>query len=62
MSDTSIPGAARGCPICSKPAHGKHRPFCSKRCALIDLGRWLNSDYRIPTNEAPTDAPSEEEG
>jgi uncharacterized protein len=61
MSDTSIPGAARRCPICSKPAHAKHRPFCSKRCALIDLGRWLNSDYRISTNEAPTDAPSEEE-
>ena len=49
------------CPICRKPADPKHRPFCSKRCALLDLGRWLDSDYRIPTNEAPTDEPSEEE-
>jgi endogenous inhibitor of DNA gyrase (YacG/DUF329 family) len=61
MSDTPTPGAAPRCPICGKPADAKHRPFCSKRCALIDLGRWLNADYRVPTNEAPTDAPPDEE-
>jgi len=27
------------------------RPFCSRRCRLIDLGRWLNEDYRIPSEE-----------
>jgi endogenous inhibitor of DNA gyrase (YacG/DUF329 family) len=41
------------CPICRKPAAMDFRPFCSKRCAEIDLGRWLGGDYRIKTNEAP---------
>jgi endogenous inhibitor of DNA gyrase (YacG/DUF329 family) len=31
----------------------QHRPFCSPRCAMIDLGRWLKEDYRIPTRERP---------
>jgi uncharacterized protein len=35
------------CPICNKPAEAKYRPFCSRRCADIDLGRWLNESYRI---------------
>ena len=36
------------CPICSKPAVPAYRPFCSRRCADIDLGRWLTESYRIP--------------
>ncbi len=36
------------CPICQKAADAKYRPFCSKRCADIDLGKWLNSEYSIP--------------
>jgi endogenous inhibitor of DNA gyrase (YacG/DUF329 family) len=60
MGESDLP-KTRPCPICGKPAAAKHRPFCSPRCALIDLGRWLKDDYRIPTNEAPTDAPGEEE-
>ncbi len=35
------------CPICGKPATKDHQPFCSKRCADIDLGRWLREDYAI---------------
>ncbi len=38
------------CPICGKAVGeeaAKYRPFCSKRCADIDLGRWLNEDYRV---------------
>jgi uncharacterized protein len=47
--------AARACPICGKkPAPGLGA-FCSKRCADIDLGRWLKGVYRVPTNEAPAD-------
>jgi endogenous inhibitor of DNA gyrase (YacG/DUF329 family) len=43
---------AANCPICSKPAaEPKHRPFCCKRCADIDLGRWLKESYRVPTDE-----------
>jgi uncharacterized protein len=53
--DPSIPRApaARPCPICGKPATVQNRPFCSARCAQIDLGRWLKGGYRIPTEETP---------
>jgi uncharacterized protein len=49
------------CPICQKPADTKYRPFCSRRCADLDLGRWLNEGYRIesPASEeesAPPDS------
>ena len=46
--------------MCGKPAAAAHRPFCSRRCALLDLGRWLKGDYRVPTQEAPEDLPREE--
>jgi endogenous inhibitor of DNA gyrase (YacG/DUF329 family) len=36
------------CPICKKPADPKHKPFCSERCAQIDLGRWLSESYTLP--------------
>lgn len=36
------------CPICGKPATPDYRPFCSRRCADVDLGRWLTEGYRIP--------------
>lgn len=39
------------CPLCGKPRDEKHKPFCSKRCADIDLGRWLNGTYAIPATE-----------
>jgi len=35
------------CPICGKPSVEKFRPFCSRRCADIDLGRWLGGRYRV---------------
>ncbi len=41
------------CPICGKPATDQYHPFCSKRCADIDLGRWLNGSYVIHTDEKP---------
>jgi endogenous inhibitor of DNA gyrase (YacG/DUF329 family) len=43
------------CPICNRPADPEHKPFCSKRCAEVDLGRWLTDDYRIPQAELPED-------
>ena len=39
------------CPLCAKPAVEKYLPFCSKRCADLDLGKWLGDGYRIPTDE-----------
>lgn len=50
-----VPLKVRKCPICGKPAQRAHQPFCSGRCADIDLGRWLNEDYRIPTSETPSE-------
>jgi endogenous inhibitor of DNA gyrase (YacG/DUF329 family) len=47
------PPAARFCPICGRPADPRRRPFCSPRCADIDLGRWLKGHYRIPSVERP---------
>src|SRR5690606_27148402 len=46
---------ARRCPVCGKPEEEEFRPFCSKRCADIDLGRWLGERYRIQTDEKPDD-------
>jgi endogenous inhibitor of DNA gyrase (YacG/DUF329 family) len=38
----------RTCPICRKPSTARDRPFCSPRCAEVDLGRWFGEAYRIP--------------
>ncbi|MEM6387494.1 MAG: DNA gyrase inhibitor YacG [Pseudomonadota bacterium] len=43
------------CPICLKPSEKAYRPFCSKRCADVDLGRWLNGSYALPMEEEPVD-------
>jgi endogenous inhibitor of DNA gyrase (YacG/DUF329 family) len=48
---------ARKCPICGKPPDDKLKPFCSKRCADIDLSRWLKGVYSVPAEEAPDDLP-----
>jgi endogenous inhibitor of DNA gyrase (YacG/DUF329 family) len=39
------------CPICSRPAVAEYRPFCSRRCADVDLQRWLNGRYAVPAVE-----------
>lgn len=39
------------CPICHKPMVSEYRPFCSKHCADIDLGRWFSEGYAIPAVE-----------
>ena len=41
----------RNCPICRKPAAERFRPFCSKRCADVDLHRWFSGRYGIPAAE-----------
>ncbi len=43
------------CPICTAESDAKYRPFCSKRCADVDLGRWLNGSYTVPSSD-PEDA------
>ena len=57
------------CPICKKPVEspppGQQRdvrsyfPFCSERCKLIDLGRWLDGKYQIPVADDDRDEADE---
>ncbi|MGP3697732.1 DNA gyrase inhibitor YacG [Rhodobacter sp. NSM] len=51
------------CPICGRASDARYRPFCSRRCADVDLGNWLKGNYRIPAvdddEQAPGDPPSD---
>lgn len=52
------------CPQCGKEAPltgNPFRPFCSKRCKMIDLGTWASEGYRIPGEKAPEDDEPDEE-
>ena len=49
MSDA--PFKPRPCPICAKPSTEAARPFCSTRCADVDLQRWLSEAYTVPAVE-----------
>ncbi|WP_369412744.1 DNA gyrase inhibitor YacG [Neoroseomonas alba] len=51
--DRSPPRPLPRCPICRRPAQEAARPFCSARCAQVDLGRWMTESYAIPA--APAD-------
>jgi len=65
LSDPQSPGAPQrshthagakagtNCPICGRPTEPATRPFCSKRCADVDLSRWLGGVYRIESPEPP---------
>ncbi|NDV48354.1 MULTISPECIES: DNA gyrase inhibitor YacG [unclassified Salipiger] len=39
------------CPICAKPTDEKYRPFCSKRCADVDLAKWMSGSYAVPSDD-----------
>jgi len=43
------------CPICGAPADMAYRPFCSRRCADVDLSRWLRGAYAIPGGQPEAD-------
>lgn len=52
------------CPICQAEViweGNPHRPFCSERCRLIDLGAWTEGRYRIP-GEEPKQEPEKDDG
>lgn len=51
----NTPVLHKKCPICDKNTVLEYQPFCSKKCADIDLGRWLKGTYVIHTNEVPTE-------
>jgi endogenous inhibitor of DNA gyrase (YacG/DUF329 family) len=50
MSDPAAP-AVIPCPICGKPRVQQFRPFCSKRCADVDLNRWFKGVYAVAVTE-----------
>jgi hypothetical protein len=54
MSDTAAP-RLKPCPICGKLAAPASRPFCSPRCADVDLNRWLSGVYALPVAESEED-------
>ena len=45
--------SAGKCVRCGQPVNPRTRPFCSQRCADLDLGSWLSERYRVPTEEQP---------
>jgi endogenous inhibitor of DNA gyrase (YacG/DUF329 family) len=55
------PTLQKTCPICGKESADKYKPFCSARCADVDLGRWLGGRYRVETNEKPDDTAADKD-
>ena len=52
------------CPVCDRETDPNYRPFCSRRCADVDLGRWLTGSYAIPVEHDEADdiqVPQEQE-
>lgn len=49
------PAPGRRCPICRRPTSDDYRPFCSRRCADVDLGRWLSGGYVVPGGDSDAD-------
>ena len=39
------------CPICANEATQKYNPFCSRRCADVDLAKWMNGAYAVPSHD-----------
>ncbi|MDO6586891.1 DNA gyrase inhibitor YacG [Salipiger sp. 1_MG-2023] len=39
------------CPICARETDPKYRPFCGKRCADVDLAKWMTGSYAIPSTD-----------
>lgn len=58
-SKPSSASPARACPICGRPEEPSLRPFCSKRCADLDLARWFRGDYAIPGETLSDDSEDE---
>ena len=53
--------AAPLCPICKAAAVARYQPFCSARCADVDLGRWLKGSYAIPAEPAAATGAEDED-
>lgn len=50
----SVRVSATECPVCKQPTQARYRPFCSRRCADVDLNSWFSEKYALPS-EDPVD-------
>jgi hypothetical protein len=66
MADDIPTQPGKPCPICGKPSIERYRPFCCRRCADVDLNRWLSGIYTVPVREDDDEdggaAPRSDEG
>ena len=60
MGDAITFKPRRPCPICKKLSQPKFHPFCSYRCAQIDLNRWLGGHYAVPAEEEGPSSPEDD--
>ena len=51
---------AKPCPVCGRPSVADVTPFCSRRCADVDLNRWLGGVYRVPADPEDDEEPPPE--
>ena len=59
---SASPESRLRCAMCGKPQDEKFKPFCSKRCADLDLGKWLKGSYSLPGDPvAPDEIPDDDE-
>lgn len=49
------------CPICARDADAKYKPFCSRRCADVDLGKWLTGAYAVPEQAIDDENPEDDQ-
>jgi endogenous inhibitor of DNA gyrase (YacG/DUF329 family) len=60
MSGPAEAPRLKPCPICGKLASERFKPFCSRRCADVDLNRWLSGVYAVPVVEDESEPPRDE--
>jgi uncharacterized protein len=56
------PQSRKACPICAKPTDERYKPFCSRRCADVDLHRWLSGVYAAPVTADEEEDERRDEG
>jgi hypothetical protein len=56
MKPAKSAAQASACPVCGKPTAAAYRPFCSRRCADVDLQRWLSGAYVVAGDADETDS------
>ena len=59
---SAAPDTRARCAVCARPVEPQYRPFCSRRCADVDLQRWLAGRYAVPAVEDEHDAEPPDEG